>query len=150
MEQSGHQLEEPPKKVKRIMNEKQLEVLKRGRENGIIKLKEYARSVKAKNEIKKEYIKILEQQNKEQDDNQYIQMKAEMDFYNMSKLLMDLHSKLDKFIMRYDIDKAELYDYQNTVVKQVAEKQLPRVLEQHFLKQKLEAEKQRNPYLGQV
>lgn len=156
-EQSVEAPEPKPTKAKKVLTEKQMEALAKGREKGRMKLEEkHAIQNKAK-AINKE-VKELKQQElikntddlKEFADVSFIRKSVE----SLNDRFSQIHNKFESIDNRFNGYLTERQqrklDKQNNILSETIKKELPKTVNDLYMKQKIQKELSNNPFLGRV
>ena len=132
-------------KTKKVMSEKQLEALRKGRELGKLKLKEHAQK-KHVEHVEKVKVETAVKQAKQETKTRCIEdLKKVADTYELRKKIDTIDEKLSSYLE----EKKERRKMKETSsIDKSVKTQLPRAVNEAMMKQKLQNEY--NPFIGLV
>jgi hypothetical protein len=146
-----------PIKTKRVMSEKQLEALSRGRMLGVEKLKLKGAMTNKVKETNRELNKVKESEKvdniedlRKLNDLNFIRKSIESmttKFNTIDSNFNNINSKFDGYLN--DREKRKLMKNENTIQKTI-QKELPKTMQDMLFKQKTDQQMANNPYLGRV
>ena len=70
--------------------------------------------------------------------------------YKTNKKIQDLNDKLDRFMEIYEMNMIDKQKMIIEMTEDITKKYLPKTLEEHFVKKKIEEEKKRNMFYNRV
>lgn len=146
-----------PIKKKRVMSEKQLEALARGRAKGVEKLKQKGAMTKQVVESKKMVQKIKEEEKvdtiediKKINDLNYIRKTTEelMNRFSMVDAnIKNVESKFNGYLTERE-ERKKMKD--NNIVEKTIKQQLPKTMNDMMYKEKIQKEMKSNPFYGRL
>lgn len=148
---------QPVNKPKKVLSEKQLQALALGRQKGMEKLKQSGEITKQKKEV----VNRVKQIKQEEKIDTVQELSRYADASNIKKYVEDLsgkfdniHSKFQNIDSKFDSYLTErqqrLKDKQNRVLEETVKKELPRAMNDIYLKEKISKELSRNPLMNRV
>jgi DNA polymerase sigma len=164
VEAYGPEIHEPekipiflPVKTKRVMSEKQLAALAKGRMLGVEKLKLKGAMTNKVKETNRELNKVKESEKvdniedlRKLNDLNFIRKSIEnmtSKFNTIDTNFNNIHSKFDGYLT--DREKRKNMKNENTIQKTI-QKELPKTMQDMLFKQKTDQQMANNPYLGRV